>query len=351
MTEAVLIRYNISPAERVNKGDVLFEIETDKAALEVESPAEGFVKHLLAQIGQTVKVDDPVIVLVKKNEEISQDFIEQLKDQLKKTVDKDVPEQFIGQTDEPPQTKGFIETSHVTKERIKLGSTIPLSQKQKVIGRKMLWSKQNIPCFYLHVDADLTGLVELREKLNKTADVHVSYNDFLIYAIAVSLMKFPVMTGSLKGRNIILPENINVALAVELPDGVAAPVLKNLHGKSLSQIARERTLLVEKTQSGKLTLEDLEGACITISNLGSLGIDSFIPIVIPGQCSILGVGKITDTCRPETAFTTGKEEKIVIRKIMSLTLAVDHRIANGTQASQFLDFLRKYLEEPQSFFS
>jgi len=349
MKDAVLLQYNVTLGESVKKGDVIFEIETDKATLEVESPVEGFVKHIFAEIGQTVNVDEPVLVLAGKDENVPEDFINRLEKQINKTETRQQsqshpPEYVQTQNSASAPSAGFA-----SLEETALGRTVPLSARQKIIGQKMLWSKRNIPCFYLHLDADVTGLVQLRKDLNKTADVPVSYNDFLIYALTRALKKFPVMTGSLQGQNIILPENINIALAVELPDGVAAPVLKNLEGKRLSQIAREKTRLVEKTEAGKLRFEDLEGACITISNLGNLGIESFIPIVIPGQCSILGVGKITDTCQTEATFTAGTEEKIVIRKKMSLTLAVDHRIANGTQASQFLDFLRKYLQEPENF--
>jgi pyruvate dehydrogenase E2 component (dihydrolipoamide acetyltransferase) len=100
--------------------------------------------------------------------------------------------------------------------------------------------------------------------------------------------------------------------------------------------------LIEKAHNNKLLLTELEGACITVSNLGAFGVDSFIPIVIPGQCSVLGVGQITDTCVPDNG-------DIAVRKLMNLTLSVDHRVANGTYAAQFLDFVRKLLEDTSRF--
>jgi pyruvate dehydrogenase E2 component (dihydrolipoamide acetyltransferase) len=117
------------------------------------------------------------------------------------------------------------------------------------------------------------------------------------------------------------------------------PVIKDAHKKTLGQIAIESQALIEKTQNDKLLLTDLEGACITVSNLGAFGIESFIPVVIPGQCSILGIGKITETNVPK------KGE----RKLMNMTLSVDHKVANGDYATQFLDLVRKLLETVSTF--
>jgi pyruvate dehydrogenase E2 component (dihydrolipoamide acetyltransferase) len=112
--------------------------------------------------------------------------------------------------------------------------------------------------------------------------------------------------------------------------------------KSVTEIANDTTALIEKARSNKLSPADLEGGCITISNLGSFGVESFIPIVVPGQCSILGIGRITDTCEPDNGG-------IVIRKMMSMTLSADHRIVNGAYASRFLDFVRKTLQDTTNF--
>jgi pyruvate dehydrogenase E2 component (dihydrolipoamide acetyltransferase) len=174
--------------------------------------------------------------------------------------------------------------------------------------------------------------------LNKT----ISYNDFIIRAVAIGLQKFPIMTGQLAGNAIKLPCTINIGLAVSTPGGLVVPVVKDAHKKNVKQIAADTKALIEKAQNEKLLLTDLEGACITVSNLGVFGIDSFIPIVIPGQCSILGIGRITDTCVPDNG-------NVIIRKLMSMTLSVDHKVANGAYAAQFLDFTRKLLEDTSTF--
>ncbi len=174
----------------------------------------------------------------------------------------------------------------------------------------MLRSKQEMPCFYLNVRADVTDLVAYRAKLNQAGKEEVSYNDFIIKAIAIGLEKFPIMTGQIDGDDIKIAKSIGVGLAISTPEGLIAPIVKDPDKKTIPEIARYSRQLVERTKNNQLTLEDLEGGCITVSNLGSFGVDSFIPIVVPGQCSILGIGKIADVCVPagDTPDTLGSSQ-------------------------------------------
>jgi pyruvate dehydrogenase E2 component (dihydrolipoamide acetyltransferase) len=184
--------------------------------------------------------------------------------------------------------------------------------------------------------------VQLRTKLNAAGGLKLSYNDFIMKAVATGLEKYPIMTGQLEGETIRLAETINVGLAISVPDGLVAPILKDVNEKNIQQIARDSQALVEKARGNKLAPTDLEGGCITVSNLGAFGIDNFIPIVVPGQCSILGIGQITDTCVPDNG-------NILVRKQMNMTLSVDHKVANGAYAAQFLDLVKKMLEDPKGF--
>jgi pyruvate dehydrogenase E2 component (dihydrolipoamide acetyltransferase) len=206
----------------------------------------------------------------------------------------------------------------------------------------MLKSKREIPCFYLTVKVDMTDLVTARTKMNETANVKVAFNDFIMKAVATGLEKYPVMTGQLAGDVIKLADAIHVGLAISVPDGLVAPLVKDVNKKDVRQIARDSQALIERTRNDKLDLSDLEGGCITISNLGAFGIESFIPIVVPGQCSILGIGRITDACVPDNG-------NILVRKLMNMTLSVDHKVTNGAYAAQFLDFVKKTLENPKEF--
>ena len=225
---------------------------------------------------------------------------------------------------------------------IKLGATIPLNRLQKITAERMLKSKREIPCFYLTVKADVTELVAFRTKLNASGNSKVAYNDFIIKAVAAGLEKFPIMTGQLVGETIQLAASIDIGLAMSVPEGLIVPIVRNANKKTVAEISGDTQALIEKARTGKLLLTDLEGGCITVSNLGAFGVESFIPIVVPGQCSILGIGQITDTCVPD-------DGSFAVRKFLTMTLSVDHKVANGAYAAQFLDFVRKYLENISNF--
>jgi len=378
MEEGTIVNCMVNVGDKVKKGDVIFEIETDKATLEMESPAGGFVKHIVAELDQTLPVGEVLLVLGEKDEEVPQSFLDSLKaavpagptvaaepakpkaspraKKLAKDLGVDlatvagtgpagkITEQDVKNAASTKPERPAVAPQGVlrTAAEAKLGASIPLNKLQRITAQRMLKSKREIPCFYLTVKADVTGLVELRTKLNQTSDVNVSYNDFIMRAVAIGLEKFPIMTGQLAGDTIQLADSINIGLAVSVQDGLIVPVIKDVNKKDVMRIARDSGELIEKAHNNKLLLTDLEGACITVSNLGAFGIESFIAIVIPGQCSVLGVGQITDTCVPD-------DGDIAVRKLMNLTLSVDHRVANGTYAAQFLDFVRKLLEDTSHF--
>ncbi|MGD9109810.1 MAG: dihydrolipoamide acetyltransferase family protein [Phycisphaerales bacterium] len=332
MEDGTIVNCLAKVGDKVTRGDIIFEIETDKATVEMESPGDGFVKNILVEKDQTVPVGQVIMLLGKKDEEVKTPLV-------KKTQS---PEKTVSV--EPVKTESAlpIDTKAQPQTEYKLGQIVPLNRLQKLTAQRMLQSKQQIPCFYLTAKADVTELVEYRTKVNQTSKVKVAYNDFIIRAVAIGLDKFPIMTGRFEGETIKLADSINIGLAIAVPGGLVAPTIKDANKKDVIQIAGDSQALIEKAQNSKLSLEDLEGACITVSNLGAYGIDTFIPIVIPGQCSILGIGQITETLMPNTG-------DFVTRKLMTMTLSVDHKIANGAYAAQFLDFVRKLLEDPSSF--
>jgi len=408
MEEGTVVNCLVKVGDEVNRGDVIFEIETDKATLEMESPAAGFVKHILAQIDQTLLINAPMMVLGDKDEDVPQSFVDSLLgvestpaaaaatpaaeaapaaepapeppkptgrimasprakklatelgvdlatiagtgpagkitevDIRKAAEGKPAPAAAPAPAAKPaPAPKPAATVPTVPADQAALGTTVPVNRLQRITAERMLKSKQEIPCFYLTVKADVTALVARRTELNAAGDVKVSFNDFIIKAVATALEKFPVMTGQLAGDAIKLADAIHVGLAIAVTDGLVAPLVKDVNKNDLKQVARDSQALVERARSDKLDLSDLEGGCITVSNLGAFGIESFIPIVVPGQCSILGIGQIADTCVPDSG-------NILVRKMMNMTLSVDHKVANGAYAAQFLDYTRKLLEDPSS---
>jgi pyruvate dehydrogenase E2 component (dihydrolipoamide acetyltransferase) len=339
MEEGTIVNCLVKVGQKVKKGDYLFEIETDKATFEMESPDEGFVKAIVAQPGQTLSVGDVLLILGEENEKISARGC--LTANIEKTISKkttaDAPAE---KTPTDKITQADLTAAAQSQAGYKLGQKVPLSRMAKITAEKMLQSKREKPCFYLNITVDVAELAAYREKLNKSADIKMSFNDFLMKALSLGLVQWPIMTGHLEGDSILLADSIGIGLTTATDKGMVAPIVKDVDKKNLAQIAQYSTTIVERSETGKLTPDDFEGGCITISNLGSLGIDSFIPIVIPGQCSILGVGKITDTC-------VSQDGQMSVRKFMKMTLAVDHRIANGAEAAQFLSYVGKLLEEPE----
>jgi pyruvate dehydrogenase E2 component (dihydrolipoamide acetyltransferase) len=346
MEEGTIAACLVNLGDRVKSGDVLFDVETDKATLEIESPADGYVKRIMVTVGRSYRVGTPLLILGEKNEQISDDFVRS----LTKGVATATPAPSATTGTQKPAEIAVSPSATVSLEGLKLGQQIPVTRFHKLTSQKMLRSKQEIPCFYLNVKADVTDLVDYRAKLNQTGSIEVAYNDFIIKAVAIGLERFSIMTGQLEGNNIKLARSISVGLAITVPEGLVAPIVKDADKKTVIEIARYSRQLADRARNNQLTPEDLEGGCITISNLGALGIDSFIPIVIPGQCSILGIGRIKDVCVPDVGSTSSPQDgNIPIRKIMNMTLSVDHKVANGAYAAQFLDFVKKTLEEPANF--
>jgi pyruvate dehydrogenase E2 component (dihydrolipoamide acetyltransferase) len=340
MEEGTIVDCKVSVGDHVKSGDVLFDVETDKATLEIESPADGYVKQIMVEVGGSYRIETPLLVLGDKDERISDEFLRTLKASTPATptIAKPKPAKREKINDLPMPIP-------VLPAEIKLGQTFPVSRLQKVTAQKMLRSKQEMPCFYLNVRADVTDLVAYRAKINQAGKEEVSYNDFIIKAIAIGLEKFPIMTGQIDGDDIKIAKSIGVGLAISTPEGLIAPIVKDPDKKTIPEIAHYSRQLVERTKNNQLTLEDLEGGCITVSNLGVFGVDSFIPIVVPGQCSILGIGKIVDVCVP----AGDSPDTLGVREMMNMTLSVDHKVANGGYAAQFLDFVKKTLEDPANF--
>jgi pyruvate dehydrogenase E2 component (dihydrolipoamide acetyltransferase) len=213
----------------------------------------------------------------------------------------------------------------------------------------MLASKRSKPCFYLETRADVTELLGMRHNLSKALGVKVTSNAFLMHALSLAARQYPLMVGRFvwqdpqdpaAGAVIRIADSINVGFAVNGPQGLVVPVIKNAQDKSLAAIAREEKRLTDKARSNRLTLEDLEDLTIGLSNLGAYDIDSFIGIVPPPVSTILAAGKINLAAVPQ-------DGRVGVRRLMSLSLTVDHRVIHGEYAARFLQFLTEQLKDPE----
>lgn len=220
-----------------------------------------------------------------------------------------------------------------------IGGSVPLSNIQKLIGKRMLASKQQQPCFYLSTSADLTDLNKVRRKEGKKLKARLTTNDFFFAAMGRAVEEFPLMAGHLDGDHIQIAKSVNVGFAVAAPKGLLVPVINSANEKTIVEISKDTESLTQKARSGKLTPAEMHGACISLSSLGMFGIDDFIAIVPPENTSILAIGKLVPTLVPDN-------DSYKVRKIMKMWLSVDHRIVNGDYAARFLQKVVHYLENP-----
>lgn len=219
-------------------------------------------------------------------------------------------------------------------------SQIRLTRIQKLIGERMLQSKRSKPCFYIEIKADITELMGLRPKLRKSLGVRITTDAFYVRALSLAARQYPLMLGRIDGNSIKIPDSINVGFAVNAPQGLVVPVIKNADKKTLAEIASLEQTLTEKGRDNKLTLDEMEGETIALSNLGAYGIDSFLAIVPPPTSSVLSVGNANREVVPV-------EGKPAERKIVSLSLAADRRVVDEVYAAKFLNTICEQLQNPQ----
>ncbi len=226
---------------------------------------------------------------------------------------------------------------------------VPLSRIQRLIADRMLAAKHSKPCFYLATRADVTDLMAMRHDLSKALGVKVTSNAFFIHALALTARDYSLMVGrfvhlepqdSLPTEVIHIADHVNVGFAVNSPQGLVVPVIQRAETQTLAEIAAQEKRLTDKARSNKLTLDDLEGMTLGLSNLGAFDIDTFFGIVPPPVSAILTAGKVVQT--PVAWNGHG-----IVRKMVSLSLAADHRIVDSVYAARFLQSLVQRLEDPQ----
>jgi pyruvate dehydrogenase E2 component (dihydrolipoamide acetyltransferase) len=223
---------------------------------------------------------------------------------------------------------------------------IPLTRIQKLIGERMTESRRRKACFYIESKADVTELMALRPKLSKTLGIKITSNAFLIRALALAAEKYPIMTGLCElydmncNPQILVADAINVGFPVHAPQGLVVPVIKNAGQKTLTQIAELEKLLTEKSRDNTLTLEEIEGQTIGLSNLGVYGVDSFFAVPVPVTSTILAVGNVIRMVVP-------KNGQMTVHRMMSLSLSVDRIVSDEIYAARFLSFIIDELQNPQ----
>ncbi|MBK8701442.1 MAG: pyruvate dehydrogenase complex dihydrolipoamide acetyltransferase [Saprospiraceae bacterium] len=216
---------------------------------------------------------------------------------------------------------------------------IPVTQMRKIIAKRLGESMFTAPHFYLTMEIDMSNAMDARSAINEDGEVKISFNDFVVKACAVALRKHPMVNSSWMGDKIAIHNVVNIGVAVAVPDGLLVPVVNEANTKSLSQINKEVKELAAKAKDKKLQPQEMQGNTFTISNLGMFDIEEFTAIINPPDACILAVGSIIQ--KPVV-----KNGAIVVGNTMKVTLSCDHRVVDGATGAQFLQTLKSILEHP-----
>jgi len=381
MEEGKILRWIKKEGDRVEVGDALVEIATDKADIEVEAYASGMLRKIVIPEGKTVAVGTLIAIIAEEDEDITglekeiaregfhraekveeepYERIEQetsarikaspLAMRLAKEKGIDIskvkgtgPFGRIVQRDIEAYLAG-AEAASVEMEPIFHAEEPYLEEEltlmRKTIARKMAQSKSTIPHFYLTSEIDMDKAVELRDYLNSLGgEIKISFTDMIVKAVAKALKRYPRLNASFTTDKIKVHRGINIGVAVALEEGLITPVIRACDIKGLGQIAAEIRDLTEKARARKLMPEEYSGATFTVSNLGMYDVENFSAIINPPEGAILAVGAVS-----KKAIVTGDGVGIGYR--MKVTLSCDHRIIDGATGAKFLQEFKRMLENP-----
>lgn len=398
MTEGVVAEWHKKVGDEVESGELLAEIETDKATMEFESFQDGVLLYIGVEKGAAAPVDSVLCILGEKGEDYKALLKEaqaaaapqeEEKASPAITAKKEVPASVavkaapVAIASAPaaipmsangnsraiasPLAKRLAEErginialvpgsgdgGRVVKRDIENynggGSTfvgkesyteVAVSQMRKVIASRLAESKFAAPHFYLTIEIDMDEAIEARKKINgMIAPQKISFNDIIVKAVAKSLRKHPAVNTSWLGDRIRYNDHIHIGIAVAVEDGLLVPVVRFADGKRLTQIGAEVKDMAARAKAKKLLPEDWEGNTFTISNLGMFGIDEFTAIINPPDACIMAVGGIAE--KPVV-----RNGQIVPGNIMKVTLSCDHRVVDGVVGSEFLNTFKDYMESP-----
>ena len=390
MTEGVIVSWLKKVGDDIKPGDILAEVETDKATMELENYVKGTLLHIGIPAGGSVPVDALIAIVGQKGDDISALLngatapvapakTEEAKVETVATTVASAPvantsndsrikasplakkiadekgidiNSVSGSGDGGRIVKRDVETFTTSakggsKINITLPSVIgqesfeevPVSQMRKVIARRLSESKHTAPHFYLTMSINMDKAIEARKSMLEFSPVKISVNDIIIKAVAGALRKNPAANASWLGDKIRYNHHIHIGVAVAIEDGLIVPVVKFADSKSLSHISAEVKELAEKAKNKKLQPNEFEGNTFTISNLGMFGIDEFTAIINSPDACILAVGAAKETVIVENG-------QMKIANVMKVTLSCDHRVVDGAVGSAFLKTLKELLENP-----
>ena len=398
MEEGTVASWLKKVGDEVKEGDILAEIETDKATMEFESFNAGTLLYIGLKEGESAKVDSLLAIIGPKGTDVSgiaQNFSASTSSEAKEDAPKaevkdtpkaaepvkETPKAVESQSLDTPegrifvsplakkmadekginlsQVKGSGENGRIVKRDIEnftpaasvaaVGKFVPSgqedfdekpnSQMRKVIAKRLSESKFSAPHYYLNVEFDMDNAIAFREQYNTLPNTKISFNDMVVKACALALKQHPQVNSQWFADKMRLNNHVHIGVAVAVEDGLVVPVLKFANEQSLPQINAAVKDYAVRARNKKLTPQEMEGSTFTVSNLGMFGIESFTSIINQPNSAILSVGAIIQ--KPVV-----KQGQVVVGNTMKLTLACDHRTVDGATGAQFLQTLRGYIENP-----
>ena len=383
MTEGIINQWLVRVGDNVKAGDIIAEIETDKATMEVEAVDEGKITHLLEDnANKLIPVNSVIAIIDGDDNEIIENKNNKVKkfDEDKKTsaieesnkilntnvIQNNKPQnsddrlraspfvkkiakennldlsKFNGTGPEGRIIKRDIDSNNVintdSNNKIDGEASIP-STMRRVIAKRTLEAKQQIPHFYLTVESNVDKLINLRKKINENNSVKLSFNDLIVKAIGLAMKKNPNTNVYWQDDKIYHLNDIDVSVAVAIDEGLITPIIKKADTKGINTISNEIKYLAKLAKNNSLTPEQYTGGSITVSNLGMFGISEFAAIISPPQASILAVGRIIK--KPIVV-----EDEVVVGNALKSTLSADHRVLDGAVAGKLLKDFNDIIEDP-----
>ena len=404
MTEGTLIRWLVNVGDKVDVGDPLAEVETDKATMEMVAFDEGTIGAIYMDEGTKSPVGETLAVIIEEGEDVpdkpaASDQASSSDDdsESKESNDAEEPEPIETETNESSSTdnsdgkrikasplakkiakskgvdlskiKGSGPGGRIVKKDIETAGSIStqpapstpaakpkqtltehdqriaLSGMRSIIAQRLLESKTQIPHFYLNVEINAQPLMDLRKQANSAAGEHdnkFTVNDFILKAVANAAASVPQVNASFDVDSIVQFGSVNLSVAIAVDDGLVTPVISEANKKSLLEISLAVKDLAERARSKKLSPDEFSGGTITVSNLGAYGVDNFDAIINPPQAAILSIGSIKNTP------VVSDEGNIVPGLIMKVGMSCDHRVIDGAVGAEYLAELKKRIENPAS---
>ena len=379
--EAVIVRWLKKIGDEIKQGDALFEIETDKAVMEVESFADGVLLKINYAEGDTVTAGKIVAYIGNQGEHIPEQDTEKPKepevtpipqpfqsDQKNGAISdhgvpglpkvlaspaarylaknkrmnlQDVAKHSLRPVIKQDDVRRYLETMQAVVEEAY--DVIELTPMRRMIAKRMTESVTTAPQFTIAIDSDMTACMELRNKLNNhlsSDGITIAFHDIMVKCVSKAIEKYPIINATFTDEHIKVYKHVNFGLAVSLEEGLVVPVVKQTDQKSLAAIARENARNIANARKRTLQSPEMEGGTITLSNLGMFGVDRFTAIIQPPQSCMLAVGQIAE--KPVSI-----NGQIVSRPIMTLTASFDHRVIDGAVGAAFLQQVKFLLENPE----